>query len=269
MPRPSKPPLPAHVRRPEPLPLKARVRRVGVEYAQRFAASGLFGARQSRAVVICGMPRSGSTLLQLMVETAYPGSLHYGRERGGLLVARREWPGRHSLLISKRPNDVMWIDEIRDAYAGRQKKPCFIVTVRDPRAVLTSKHSGRNEYYVSPQRWRDLFEHIKYVRQFPDVTVVEYRTLVERPTVIERALVDAIGEEPSAPFDAFSTRVPEGFDTRALNGVRPLDTSALNKWRQPEHRDRIRALLESVPELPAVLVEEGYEPDESWAHEYR
>ena len=246
-----------------------RLRGRAVELAQTLAAYRVFGSRQTRAVVICGFPRSGSTLLQLMLETAYPTSRHYGRERGGLVLAQREFPGRHSLLISKRPNDVLWIDEIRSMYAGRARKPCFIVTTRDPRAILTSKHSGRDGYYVSVDRWRTLYQHVTYVRRFPDVTVVEYRQLVENPTAVQRSLVTAIGEEPASSFEAFGSNVPPEFDARALNGVRPLDTSAVEKWRRPEHRERIRSLLAAMPELPDVLVSEGYEPDRAWTDTYR
>jgi hypothetical protein len=204
-----------------------------------------------------------------MLEIAYPGSRHYGRERSGLFVVRHEWPGRHSLIISKRPDDVLRIDTIRAAYQRRARKPCFIVTTRDPRAILTSKHSAREGYYVSVGRWRTLYERVKYVRQSPDVALVEYRDLVERPATVQHKLVAAIGEEPAASFDAFDGAVPAGFDTRALNGLRPLDASALHKWRHPEHHERIRFLLAMMPELPDVLVAEGYELDDSWTHQYR
>jgi hypothetical protein len=263
----ARPPLPN--RRPKVLGLSGWLRRQGVELAQRIAQIGLLGIRQSRGVIICGLPRSGSTLLQLMLENAYPSSRHFGREQSGLRVARQEWPGRYGLIISKRPNDVLRIDDIRAAYRKRARKPCFIVTTRDPRAVLTSKHSGRDGYYVTVDRWRMLFEHIKYVRQFPDVIPVEFRDLVERPAWVQQILVDAIGEAPASSFDSFHHTVPAGFDTRALNGVRPLDASALDKWRRPEHRARIQSILATMPELNDVLIAEGYERDDSWADEYR
>jgi hypothetical protein len=204
-----------------------------------------------------------------MLETAYPDSRHFGRERAALYLARHVWPSRHSLLISKRPNDVFWIDEIREAYRGRVAGPRFIVTSRDPRAVLTSRHSGRPDYYVSIERWRAIFAHIRYVRVAPDVTVVDYGDLVRDPRSIQSRLVESIGEDPAAPFESFTDAVPEGFKTTALNGVRPIDTASLYKWRERQHADRIRELLSKVPELTSLLVEEGYEPDDSWAAGYR
>lgn len=229
----------------------------------------MFGMRPGRAVIVCGMPRSGSTLLQLMLQTGYPDSKHYGRERGGLLVARDVWPGRYSLLISKRPNDVFWVDEIRDLYRERARAPLFIVTTRDPRAVMTSKHANSPDYYVSVDRWKALFEHVKYVRSAPDVLTLDYRDLVQTPGVVGERIAAAIGERPAVPFDSVGREVPSGFETAALNGVRPIDTASLNKWRDPQHTARIRTMLEAIPELPSILVEEGYELNTDWTSPYR
>jgi hypothetical protein len=261
--------MPPDLRRPPEPRVVDRLRETCVALAHQAADRRWLGISPARGVVICGFPRSGTTLLQLMLETAYPNSRHFGHERSGLLTARRAWPGRHSLIITKRPNDVFWVDEIRDAHRARAMRPCFIVTTRDPRAVLTSKHVSSPDYYVSVERWRAIFEHIQYVRHAPDVVVVEYGEMVRRPQEIEQRLVRAIGEDPASSFETFADAVPTGFRTRALNGVRPLDAASLDKWRQPEHRDRIRELLRTMPELPSVLVDEGYEPNDAWTADYR
>jgi hypothetical protein len=253
-------------RRPE---LFDDIRQRCVRWAHRIIDHGVVpGVRPSRGVVICGFPRSGTTLLHLMLQTGYPGSKHFGRERSGLFLARHVWPGRHSLLISKRPNDVFWIDEIRSEYRYRAARPCFIVTTRDPRSVLTSKHKAQEGYYVSVERWHALLEHIRYVRTAPDVLAVDYGELVSNPKDVQRRLVAAIGEAPVVPLDSYSEGVPAGFKTTALNGVRPIDTASTHKWREPEHAERIRALLK-VPGFTSVLIEEGYEPDDRWAAPYR
>jgi hypothetical protein len=264
----AKPPVPTAIRRRTPSTGRAALRQL-VRWAHRAADRNLFGMRPGRAVIVCGMPRSGSTLLQLMLQTGYPDSKHYGRERGGLLVARDVWPGRYSLLISKRPNDVFWVDEIRELYRERARAPLFIVTTRDPRAVMTSKHANSPEYYVSAERWKALFDHIRYVRSAPDVLTLDYRDLVQTPRQVGQRLAEAIGEEPAVPFDSVGREVPSGFQTAALNGVRPIDTSSLNKWRDPQHSERIRAILAELPELPSILVQEGYETDTSWTDRYR
>ena len=80
-------------------------------------------------VVICGFPRSGTTLLQLMVETSTPRAKAFGNERSGLSVARYTWPVRSSL-----PH----LEE-----AGRH-----LPRQRDPRLLPGPPHAGP----LHPQR---------------------------------------------------------------------------------------------------------------------
>jgi hypothetical protein len=230
---------------------------------------GWFGAIPLRThVVMCGYPRSGTTLLQLMMETAYPAARTFHKERAALAIIQNTWPGRHALMISKRPDDIFWLDEVRERYQSRRPKPLFVISVRDPRAVLTSIHVDKPGYCVPAAKWRACYEHISYNQQFDDVIVVEYRDLVERPLVLQERLSSFIGSAPDKRFDAYLESVPGDFDTRALNGVRPLDASRLDRWRAPKHRSRIQALLRELPELPDRLIEMGYEPDTAWTREY-
>ena len=247
-------------------PLRRRLRRLYIEAADR----GWLGLVPLKThVVICGFPRSGTTLLQLMVETATPNAKVFGKERSGLTVARYTWPGRHPVLISKKPDDIFKVAEIREHYRTLRTNVKFIVSMRDPRAVLTSIFVSKPGYCVPAVKWRAVYEHIQYARQFADVTVVEYRDLVERPEHVASQLAQFTGCELQDGFTKFHSAVPENFDTRALNGVRPLDSSSLDKWRDPKHRARIQALLRELPELPQRLIEMGYETDTGWTREYR
>jgi hypothetical protein len=231
---------------------------------------GWFGTTPLRThVVMCGFPRSGTTLLQLMVETAYPGARTFHRERAALAAVQNTWPGRHALLITKRPDDVFWLDEIREQYRTRRPKPRFVISLRDPRGVLTSKHAKKPGYCVPAAKWRATYEHIQYNLQFDDVITVEYRDLVERPLAVQERLAAFFGCQPASRFDEYLSATPGDFDTTALNGVRPLDASRLDQWRAPKHRPRIQQLLRELPELPDRLIEMGYEHDAEWTRDYR
>lgn len=246
-------------------PLRRRLRDVYV----RASEQGWFGLVPLRThVVICGFPRSGTTLLQLMLETSASDARSFGRERSALSVAKYTWPGRHPVLISKKPDDIFWVDAVRDYYKDRRTNVRFVLSIRDPRAVLTSIFVDKPGYCVPSVKWRAVYDHIQYQRQFPDVMVSEYRDLVERPDAVQQHLATFTGCEIRTNFDAFHAAVPGGFDTRALNGVRPLDSRSLNKWRSPEHRARIQQILTEIPELPQRLIQMGYEPDTAWTHEY-
>jgi hypothetical protein len=217
---------------------------------------------------MCGFPRSGTTLLQLMIETAYPGARTFHRERAALAAIQNTWPGRHAMMITKRPDDIFWLDDVRQRYQGRRPKPLFIISTRDPRAVLTSIHVDKPGYCVPAAKWRAVYEHIQYNLQFDDVAIVEYRDVIESPQKVQERLGAFIGTSPEGRFDDYLARVPGDFDTRALNGVRPLDASRLERWRAPKHRARIQELLRELPELPDRLIAMGYEQDAAWTREY-
>jgi hypothetical protein len=267
LPRPSQPAFLKVRRDPSRLltPLRRRLRHAYV----RATELGLLGLVPLKThVVICGFPRSGTTLLQAMLEVSAANARSYGRERSALAVAKYTWPGRNPIVISKLPDDIFRVDQIRDYYRHLRTDVRFIVSVRDPRAVLTSIFVDKPGYCVPPVKWRAVFEHVRYQRQFDDVIVTEYRDLVEQPDRVQQRLATFTGCQTRLRFEEFHAAVPGHFDTRPLNGVRPLDRGSLDKWRSPEHRTRIQYLLRELPELPQRLIELGYETDTRWVEEY-
>ena len=267
----SPPPAPDFLRvRHDPPRLLTPLRR-GIRHAYvRATELGLFGLVPLKThVVICGYPRSGTTLLQAMMETSAADARSYGRERSALAVAKYTWPGRSPIVISKLPDDIFRIQQIREYYRNLRTDVRFVLSVRDPRAVLTSIFVDKPGYCVPSIKWRAVYEHVRYQQQFADVIVTEYRDLVEQPGVVQDRLASFTGCESRLRFEEFHDAVPGHFDTRPLNGVRPLDRASLDKWRRPEHRARIQQILQEIPELPDRLIELGYERDHAWLQEYQ
>jgi hypothetical protein len=233
---------------------------------------GWFGLNPLKThVVVCGFARSGSTLLLLQLETCVSGIRTFGKETPALAAAQIALRN-HPYMITKDPYDVMFLDEIRAIYATRRAEVRFIVTVRDPRAVLTSRHVKPTDqpggYYLHPREWRAYYEHVRYAQQFDDVLTLEYRDLVCRPALVQQRLTEFIGWHVHLPFDEFHTAASPDFNQRALNGLRPLDPTRVDAWRDEKHRDRIRRMLAEIPELPLYLIEMGYESDSSWVQDY-
>lgn len=218
-------------------------------------------------VVVCGFPRSGTTLFQLMLEGCVVGVRGCGRERRALELAecgRRS----HSVLLTKRPKDLFLIPEIRKFYADRGVNLQFIVLHRDPRAVLTSKHFSRPaEYYLSTEEWRHYYRHWNWCREAEDVLSMSYEDLIRHPDESQQRVLEFTGWEARWSFRDFVRHVPTGFDGRALNALRELDESRLWAWRAGEHRARLAELLRELPEIPQVLRELGYESNEQWLDE--
>jgi hypothetical protein len=56
------------------------------------------------------------------------------------LWAARDANRNHRFMLTKLPSDIEQIPAIRQHYATHPGEPVFVLMIRDPRDVLTSKH---------------------------------------------------------------------------------------------------------------------------------
>ena len=161
-------------------PLFKRIRRQLTMPLFRVADLGMFGLTPlQKHILICGFPRSGTTLLQLMLENAIPEARRFGRETGGWRAATYCWRN-HAKAITKVPHDVFRLTPLRNFYSSRKVDFKIILMLRDPRDVLTSrrKTGGPQGYVVSSERWGRYYEAFKRQQNEPDVITVRYEDLV-------------------------------------------------------------------------------------------
>ena len=226
-----------------------------------------------RHVVVCGFPRTGSTLLQLMIACCVPGVRTFDGEVEALGVRDAVAPtGR---LLSKCPNDVFAIERIAAHYAAAvDGVASFVLTVRDPRDIMTSRHAAYTRdrgYYVTPERFAAVWKALRAARARDDAVVLRYEDLVRAPDSVERLFAARFGWRAEMPFARFHERaVARGRDSMtdgALGGLRPLDATRVERWRDAEHRRRLAELVATTPALAEACIELGYETDDAWAHE--
>ncbi len=229
------------------------------------ADTGWFGLTPLRKHIhICGYPRSGTTVLQMMLEFALPDARRFGREIRGWRAAIYTWRN-HELVVSKNPGDLVTLHQLRRLYRERKADLRSIVLVRDLRDLFTSFHSKKpGEYYLDVETWRRYDEGLRRLEPGPDVLVQRYEDMVSKPAETQERLQAFIGESFERPLSEFHTEERSDFDTSALNGIRPLETASVERWRRPEHRERLAEVLRLAPEIPHRLVDLGYEEDASW-----
>ena len=264
-----------------------RLRRQLVARLYRLPDTGLLGLTPLRThVLICGFPASGTTLLQLMVENGLPAARRFGTEVGGWRAATYAWRN-HAVVISKVPHDVFRLAPLRAFYATRRAELKVLLTSRDPRDLLTARrpktgiggagcgrHGGgtdapTDEYCLTPNQWRQYWVAYCQNRHHPDVKIVRYEDLVTDIAAEQARVERFVGHPMAVPFaDCMKVDRPD-FDAATLRGRRPVDTSRVARWRDPAHAGRLSAVLAVLPELPAAVVDLGYEPDASWADGYR
>jgi hypothetical protein len=249
-------------------PIAKQIRRRLLAPIYGFCDFGLLGLTPLRThIVICGFPRSGTTLLQAMLEHALPDARRFGKETSGSRAANHRWRN-HAVMISKFPRDMFQLHSLRAYYRGRKAKLKTILMIRDPRDVLTSRHAEARakstDYFYYIDEWRLYYAYYLLYRNDPNVLVLRYEQLVA-DVKGEAAKVEAfVNEKFDRPAEDFHQELRDDFDTIPLNGVRPVESSKIGRWELPEHWERIRQIVRELPDFTKHLVELGYEADETW-----
>jgi uncharacterized protein YjeT (DUF2065 family) len=220
---------------------------------------GWFGLTPLRThVLVCGYPRSGTTVLQMMLEYAIPAARRFGTETRGYRAALYAWRN-HAVMISKQPGDVLKLPGLRALYAARPARLRAIVTVRDPRDVLTSVHASRpGAYFLAPSEWRRYDDAVRWLPPGDDVLLLRYEDMVADVDATQARLEAFIGEPFDRPLRDFHREERSDFETIALNGVRPVDRASVARWQRPEHAERLRELEEAIPGFGDRIEALGY-----------
>ncbi|MGM0631790.1 MAG: sulfotransferase domain-containing protein [Pseudomonadota bacterium] len=210
------------------------------------------------ALHIVGCPRSGTTLLAEMIHACHAGILYPRHEESILDVL----PDQDRIRLSKKPNDHRWVKPVLDA----NRSLYVLAMVRDPRAVIASRHAARpGMYFCNFPVWKKSVDTIRELGSHNRVMVIRYEDLVRDPGCVQEKLEG---------FAAFLKRIhdfqeyhrvsePSREALDAMNGVRPLDESRLDGWR--EHLPRIKQQVLRFPALSEELVRLGYESDNGWS----
>lgn len=277
-------------------------------------------------IALCGMPRSGSSLLYLvlycLVDSHWCQSGEYAHTAVLAALTGKPFdpPGgaepnpdfytpfeyifyqpydkkgeavSGKPFISKQPYDIF---RARDGLMPSQTD--LVVTIRDPRDVLLSKHKavaekGVDDYFIDAD-YKYTFLHngepakngaglLEYCRAIGDV--------LDCQRVGRRKILLCRYEDWLADLDAFQHRLegmgirlkpgaklsdwnrlvkdlspgtlPEEFGA-AIGQARPITGPGKPKWKQPENHARIRQQFSAFPQLHRWVLRFGYETDESW-----
>jgi hypothetical protein len=211
----------------------------------------------TRRVHIVGCRRSGTTLMMELLWYAYRFS---GRHQHEISVFE-PIPDGQTLYLSKKPPDTTHIERIFLA----DERLFLVAMMRDPRAVITSRHPSRPDvYFADYHRWLEYVHALSTFRDHPRFLLVRYEDLVANPQH-EQARISAKFKflEPLRAFEEFpdGAEVPEPA-RQSLGGARAFDVSRTDGWR--EHLPRIKGQLLDHPDLPDMLIETGYETNDAW-----
>ena len=239
-------------------------------------------AMTNRGILIGGCGRSGTTVLNGLLschpevqvvdietsafcQTAYRGHLDLDADFKLERVFRRlvgiEIPPACSRWAEKTPKNVLFAARALE-YLGPGAR--FIHIVRDGRDVVTSRHRrAPDRYWVSPHRWVMDVEAGRALEEHQQVTTVRYEDLMcDLEDQLRRlcAFLDL-------PFDDRMLGYPETALVPHSEGwvprLRPISEDSVGRWRDPEHREAVEALL-SEAGAQSLMRHYGYlDPEQS------
>ncbi|MBS0209125.1 MAG: sulfotransferase domain-containing protein [Planctomycetes bacterium] len=233
--------------------------------------TGWLGLRPLRThIVVCGLPRSGTTLLQLMLEYALPHARRFGREVSGWRAAMYRLRN-HRVMISKAPADLLRLHRLHNFYRQRTARLRPIVMLRDPRDALTSYHAktGSHRYFVSLDKWRKHRAALLPLLDSPRALVVRYEDLVTDTAGVQQRIDSYTGEPTARSFAHFHQEQRATVDLSSLNGLRPVDDNTVQRWQSAEHIARIEEVLREDPQFGETLIALGYESSTAWIDAWR
>lgn len=255
--------------------------------------SKLLGRGAKKQIIICGYPRSGTSLLYNMM-TATLQDFQFDTFENSCT----RYINRCGNYISKVPLDVFQIRHLPGKNVLK-KKLYVVILLRDPRDIITSRHprlpgsyfigyescyriDGPNGYdpqLVNPGI-QAIYQEIESLRSLPGIELVfvKYEDLVEKPDFIQHFLGQCLQVTFNGQFSSFheagdslayqyqGCRAP--LDPSLVRENRPVDPSRIGKWRTTEHKERVQTQFSGHSELFDIVRRYGYESDDSWFKAY-
>lgn len=229
----------------------------------------------TKRIIICGMSRSGTSLLYTLMANAIKGVRFNEKE-----VSALQYEFHDPVCLTKRPLDCFLLDQIFASFPRDDIR--IIFSVRDPRDVICSVHRNvpfdyfcgfQNQYFVNPVEktatltnpglWSIFQAWLKY-KDHPNVITSRYEDLTTDPLGTAERLGKFIGEDmvSTGAFDiGEQTRIPNKMD-QALNGVRAIDKKSVSVWRK--HPQRVWTEFTNNKQMHDIVSALGYEEGPHW-----
>jgi len=243
--------------------------------------------KKYKQLIVCGYPRSGTSLIYNMLSTSLEGFKFNKFEI--LSIYRIHRLGN---IATKSPMDIFNINNLLDINIHK-KELIVIIMIRDIRDIITSKHPlFPDEYFIGydhswwPQdanfnEWdydgegiKAIYDEINRLSGETNVKIIRYENLIAKPDEIQEELRKEFGLCFSAKFSDFyknQDRIAYSYKDKTApknaNLVREnkkVDQTRKGKWKQKEHRQRIWEQFNRFPEMMNILISYGYEENENW-----
>lgn len=150
-----------------------------------------------------------------------------------------------------------------------------VLVVRDPRAVITSRHpASPSEFFIDFENWYTNHLECTSLGEKINLCQIRFEDLVSDPDRVQEHVATELSLPIVKPF-SLCTNPDEQVglarqDEMAIEmgTVRPFDMEAIHRWKLPQYRERIRDQLLRYPEMVDILIKLGYEKNGDWTTTY-
>ena len=269
--------------------IKRLLRPVAHSYWRIANRLDIWRGHRGKHIVICGYPRSGTSLLYNMIAASIEG---FQCEEFETEAVQRLH--RRGSFVTKFPLDVLSIEQILRANT-LSKDIYFLLLIRDVRDLITSRHPQVPDRYfigyksslwpLDPRfaKWNYNAPGIEAVhnairdcasRRDIRTLQIRYETLVTDTDAVQRQIEDFLGVKFPESFADYDRRPHkhvykytgryQAKDASLARESSRVDSKRVAKWRNPEHREVLQQQFSQHPELFQILIDEGYEQDAGW-----
>ncbi len=215
------------------------------------------GSKQKHIHVVGCSPRSGTTLMQELMAACFEMSDYCEHEIS--IFKSQDMKG--DLVCTKHPREMVYLPWLLKVDPGLYG----IYMLRDPRSVITSKHrKSPDKYFASLLLWKENEELRRRFKAHKRFLMVKYEDLVSDPDTVQKRIMEAMPFlKLQHKFSEFHKHAkPSDRSSRALNGLRPISSDGLSKWKS--HLPRIKSEMNAYGDFSDRLIELGYEKDKQW-----
>lgn len=265
-----------------------------IEVAKRWLLSLAGQARRKKQIIICGYPRSGTSLFYNMLSSSLLGFVIDDRETSALDSV---W--KYDNHASKSPVDLFRLGDIAKRNI-HDKELCVIVMIRDIRDIITSRHQFAPDSYVISFQGAYSFSGVypNYIKKFDGPGIERYYSVMERlikdnslnlifiryedlvadADKCQKKVAVSFGVQFDGLFSNYHLRKDrhkikyEGdhtsLDKSLDKSSEAVETKYVKRWTNPEYKERIHEQFSEHPKLFEILLNQGYENSQDWYKEY-
>lgn len=167
---------------------------------------------------------------------------------------------KYDWVVGKRPKLVEKMSILLKDHANIH----ILYMLRDPRAVLVSKHPRfKRRYYTAPERWIKSVQMLdnSYLQNNKRFLIIRYEHLIKHPSDIQNMIGERFGLISKCNFEECYKQF-ESIDRSSIatmHGARAMDTSRITSW-QNSHKDiaYINKTLKKFPIIVKLMEQYGY-----------